>query len=60
MTVGQELARDERKGIRRLVTGWCANYDSGEDICLPLDCGSGPLGTTGFRQAQIVTPLPGF
>lgn len=37
MTVGRELARDERKGIRRLVTGWCANYDSGEDICLPLD-----------------------
>ena len=38
MTVGRELDRDERKGIRRLVTGWCANHDSGEDICLPLDC----------------------
>ena len=37
LTVDRELARDERKGIRRLVTGWCANYDSGEDICLPLD-----------------------
>ena len=44
MTVGRELAGDERKGIRRLVTGWCANYDSGEDICLPLDCSCYMLG----------------
>ena len=44
LTVGRELARDERKGIRRLVTGWCANYDSGEDICLPLDCSCYMLG----------------
>lgn len=33
----RELTRDERKTIRRLVTGMCANYDS-EDGCLPLDC----------------------
>ena len=33
----RELTRDERKTIRRLVTGMCANYDS-EYGCLPLDC----------------------
>ena len=33
----RELTRDERKTIRRLVTGICANYDS-EYGCLPLDC----------------------
>ena len=32
----RELTRDERKTIRRLVTGMCANYDS-EYGCLPLD-----------------------
>lgn len=34
----RELTRDERRAIRRLVTGMCANYDSGYG-CLPLDCG---------------------
>ncbi|MBE7727979.1 MAG: hypothetical protein E7244_27425 [Enterocloster citroniae] len=38
LTVGRELARDERKGIRRLVTGWCASYDGAKGLCLPLDC----------------------
>lgn len=33
----RELTRDERKTIRRLVTGMCANYDC-EYGCLPLDC----------------------
>ena len=33
----RELTRDERKTIRRLVTGMCANYDS-DYGCLPLDC----------------------
>lgn len=34
----RELTRDERKEIRRLVTGICANYDSESGLCLPLDC----------------------
>ena len=33
----QELTRQERAAIRKLVTGMCANYDS-EYGCLPLDC----------------------
>ena len=33
----RELSRDERKGIRKLVTEMCANYDR-EYGCLPLDC----------------------
>ena len=33
----RELTRDERRTIRKLVTGECANYDS-EYGCLPLDC----------------------
>ena len=33
----RELTRDERRSIRKLVTGECANYDS-EYGCLPLDC----------------------
>ena len=33
----RELTRDERKGIRKLVTEMCANYDR-EYGCLPLDC----------------------
>ena len=32
----RELTRDERKGIRKLVTEMCANYDR-EYGCLPLD-----------------------
>ena len=32
----RELTRRERRGIRKLVTGMCANYDR-EDGCLPLD-----------------------
>lgn len=35
--VSRELTRSERAEIRRLV-GHCANYDSAEKICLPLDC----------------------
>lgn len=31
----RELTRDERKGIRKLVTEMCANYDR-EYGCLPL------------------------
>lgn len=33
----RELSRDERKGIRKLVTEMCANYDR-DYGCLPLDC----------------------
>lgn len=33
----RELTRDERKGIRKLVTEVCANYDR-DYGCLPLDC----------------------
>lgn len=34
----RELTRDEKKKIRRLVTGMCANYDVESSLCLPLDC----------------------
>ena len=33
----QELNRSERATIRKLVTELCANYDSQDKICLPLD-----------------------
>ena len=35
--MARDLTRDERKTIRRLVTGMCANYDS-DYGCLPRDC----------------------
>ena len=34
----RELTRDEKKKIRSLVTGMCANYDRETGLCLPLDC----------------------
>lgn len=34
----RELTRDEKKKIRSLVTGMCANYDRESSLCLPLDC----------------------
>lgn len=34
----RELTRDEKKKIRRLVTGMCANYDGESGLCFPLDC----------------------
>ena len=39
----RELTRDERKGIRKLVTEMCANYDR-EYGCLTLDCACYMLG----------------
>ena len=33
----RELTRDEKKKIRTLVTGMCANYDRESGLCLPLD-----------------------
>lgn len=33
----RELKRSERAAIRKLVTELCANYDSQDKICLPLD-----------------------
>ena len=33
----RELTRDEKKKIRSLVTGMCANYDRESGLCLPLD-----------------------
>ena len=33
----RELTRDEKKKIRSLVTGMCANYDEETGLCLPLD-----------------------
>jgi len=35
--IPRELTAAERREIRRLVAGLCANYDS-EYGCLPLDC----------------------
>ena len=34
----RELKRFERAAIRRLVMNLCANYDSSDRLCLPLDC----------------------
>ena len=34
----RELTRDEKKKIRRMVTGMCANYDGESGLCLPVDC----------------------
>ena len=34
----RELTRSERAKVRRLATELCANYDSQEKLCLPLDC----------------------
>ena len=55
----RELSRDERKGIRKLVTEMCANYDR-DYGCLPLDCECYMLGKwwTGaycryFREAVL-------
>ena len=39
----RELTTGERRSIRKLVTGHCANYDS-EYGCLPLDCECPMLG----------------
>ena len=39
----RELTNGERRSIRKLVTGHCANYDS-EYGCLPLDCECPMLG----------------
>jgi len=33
----RELTRNEKKKIRSLVTGMCANYDEETGLCLPLD-----------------------
>lgn len=33
----RELTRAERAAIRKLVTELCANYDSQDKTCLPLD-----------------------
>lgn len=51
------LTRDEKKKIRRLVTGMCANYDGESGLCLPLDgscyksCGYYLRQRTGRRYA---------
>ena len=39
----RELTTGERRSIRKLVTGYCAGYDS-EYGCLPLDCKCPMLG----------------
>ena len=33
----RELTRDEKKKIRSLVMGMCANYDRESGLCLPLE-----------------------
>lgn len=62
MTAERELTRSERAAIRRLVIRLCANYDSGDNLCLPLDCSCYMLGKcwTGalcryFRDAVLPT-----
>lgn len=34
----RELTRQERAAIRKQVTELCANYDSRDKLCCPLDC----------------------
>lgn len=34
----RELTRQERAAVRRQVTELCANYDSQDKLCRPLDC----------------------
>lgn len=41
--MSRELTHDERKGVRKLIVGLCANYDK-EYGCLPLDCSCYMLG----------------
>ncbi len=63
--MSRELTRDERRVIRKLVTADCANYDSTDALCLPLDCPCYMLGKwwTGnyckyFRDAVLpLNPL---
>lgn len=57
--MSRELTHDERRDIRKLVVGLCANYDK-EYGCLPLDCECYMLGKwwTGaycryFREAVL-------
>lgn len=56
----RELTRSERAAIRRLVIDRCANYDTPDRLCLPLDCSCYMLGKwwTGsmcryFREAVL-------
>ncbi len=50
----RELTRSERAAIRRLVTELCANYDSQEKLCLPLDCSCYMLCISGGPGATAV------
>lgn len=57
----RELTRDEKKKIRALVTGMCANYDNENGLCLPLDCPCYMLGkcwTTGYCRYFTGSVLP--
>lgn len=47
----RELTTGERRSIRKLVTGHCANYDS-EYGCLPLDCECPMLGVCYTNSAM--------
>ena len=53
----RELTRDEKKKIRTLVTGMCANYDRESGLCLPLDCACYMLhnyeNAVGFNEAYF-------
>lgn len=58
--MSRELTCDERKGIRKLVTGLCANYDK-EYGCLPLDCPCYMLGkwwTSAYCRYFVSAVLP--
>ena len=57
----RELTRDEKKKIRSLVTGMCANYDRESGLCLPLDCACYMLhkcwGRTAVTSVRLYCPL---
>lgn len=58
--MSRELTHNERKGIRKLVVGLCANYDR-EYGCLPLDCECYMLGkcwTGGYCRYFVAAVLP--
>ena len=58
--MSRELTHNERKGIRKLVVGMCANYDR-EYGCLPLDCECYMLGkcwTGAYCRYFVAAVLP--
>ena len=52
----RELTVPERRSIRKLVTGNCANYDK-KYGCLPLDCECPMLGICKQRHVPVLPEI---